>query len=596
MKKIFKSKITMVILACLLLVGVFAGVSAMAENEKTLDIAGVNIVHDGMVKIHYDVNVEGYDLVENNLKIYFWGTKDIKDENGNYIAPDMKSDVNENQTVTVNGVQYERVFSKGFAPAEMTQVVYAQAVIEDADGNVVARADNDEIVRYSVFEHICWLNYNSSDEDDLALFNAMEDYITYAQKYLGWKANSSPEDLYYLQVNGGYIKPMDGTDNKYSSGVYKKDTCITIVPYDVEAFGDWYNELGGNLVGDKVSTDKTYSFTLEDDRIYTAISKVTVSVENGEIVALTKKADQWGTYYIPNGANVTESADIAGYCAVTAKHSIEESGETKYFKHWVDAEGTVVSDSMTYMINTMDVGFESISYRAVYDTEPAYISNFVSKTASGTTTNDDTITVDGSTFNITTANGTNAGTGFNFDATAENVIVPTRLYHTMTVNLADANGDADGYGALTDYVSTGNPCYAQFKFGSPNVNFAWFFLIVNKDTSGNAVGLHLAMRYNNTSGSQTDIPLRSANMDIGANNELSFEIITKKNSNGTYSQDYVNVYVNGEFLMRGTKPTPDATFSASSTYRMNVMTNSATHGSLTISDMKCYCTVVESAE
>ena len=79
-KNIFKSKITYAVLACLLLVGVFAGLTTLASDDPIVTIESKNINHADSARLVYQVklaNVTRDELVANagKLKMHFWTTE-----------------------------------------------------------------------------------------------------------------------------------------------------------------------------------------------------------------------------------------------------------------------------------------------------------------------------------------------------------------------------------------------------------------------------------------------------------------------------------------------------------------------------------------
>jgi hypothetical protein len=176
-KNIFKSKITYAVLACLLLVGIFAGISTIAgKAEPTLTITGKNINHSENASVVYEVKIDNVSeefQFTANVTMKFWMDPPKS-------AADPAGDVDDEPRFTryENGSQYVTFESIGFAPKDMTKAIYAAACYTDADG----KETYSEIVRYSVYEYIIEAGNNENKTAEQAnLYAAMKDYITFAQ-------------------------------------------------------------------------------------------------------------------------------------------------------------------------------------------------------------------------------------------------------------------------------------------------------------------------------------------------------------------------------------------------------------------------------
>ena len=347
MKKILKSKIFAISLACMLLVGVFAGISILANNTPTLTISGVNLKHDGQVKLAFTIEVDNEKINESNLHLFLWGKGY---PTGNALdTPDMTASVKYSDNNDGTFVAY----SKGFAPAEMTQVVYAQVVYDDGE-ETIARSN---IVRYSVFEHICRMSIDAnSTADDLALYSAMYDYIDYAQKYLGWSTNSSVDDLAYIQVDNGYIEPKEQGGVAYTHGVYLGGDTITIVANCEDSeFAYWYRKDTDTWIGKTPSY--TFGLVSGESRNYAAVSKSTVTVDTNADVGITVtcgnksnttdgKFTASGNVYTVEGRYLTVSAPasqgdyvLAGW--YVGNKCVSTSSKYTFIPH-LDSDGTEI--------------------------------------------------------------------------------------------------------------------------------------------------------------------------------------------------------------------------------------------------------------
>ena len=221
-KNILKSKITYAVLACLLLVGIFAGISTLAEDvQPTLTITGKNINHAENASIVYQVKVDNLSTevqAQDRFTMKFWAEapKSAAEPAGAVVKPYLYTD---NADGSFN-VHFESI---GFAPKDMTTAVYAAACYTDATG----KETYSNITRYSVYEYLCEANRNVDKTNEQAnLYSAMKDYITYAQKYLGYTEATTPDCIGYVTVHYGYITIDLGRDTRVIQKVGNKDVAI----------------------------------------------------------------------------------------------------------------------------------------------------------------------------------------------------------------------------------------------------------------------------------------------------------------------------------------------------------------------------------
>ena len=587
MKKIFKSKITVVILSCLLLVSVFAGVYALA-NDNSVSIEYVNIVHDGQVKIAYKLDVQGLNDGE-VLQMNFWGTTPVADADGVYAEPQMSNEVNMDTVVYENGLI--QVESKGFAPAEMTQVVYAQAVIMDGE-EVVAHS---KLVRYSIFEHICYLAYNGGDADDVAMFEALESYITYAQKYLGWTENATPDELCYIQVNNGYIKPMDGTDNKYTSGMYMKDTYLTIVANNPETFGLWRNEILGTNLTKEEQMKVEYAIQLIEDRIYTALDKVTVTATDGEIIPVSvapkasTEGNNTGYQIVRKNAKAVTTYATGDWFAASTPFTRVNGDTTEYFSHWEDQNGNYVSSAATYVADASSyavAGCNELTLTPVYTAKAPTLCEVASQEL-GRTEYDKYESKHGRYTVDTSSKTANAGGAavLQFRGSAANASkVAERTVYSFTLNIDSANGGR----AVSDFFTESSTMHYQNYFGNTSKTFALIeFHSVDLDKDGKLDGYFVTSASSTGGNTRTEAAIRNGSIGVaeyGKDCKIDLEIITDT-SNGTNKLAAVNVYMNGEYVGTSTLPYTSAhSYGAATTLNMQFHTVMRTRSVITIAN------------
>ena len=285
-KNILKSKITYAVLACLLLVGIFAGISTMAEEvQPTLTITGKNINHAESASIVYEVKVENISAdvqAQDRFTMKFWAEapKSAADPAGAVVRPYLYTD---NADGSFN-VHFESI---GFAPKDMTTAVYAAACYTDASG----KETYSNITRYSVYEYLCEANRNvDKTTEQTNLYAAMKDYITYAQKYLGYTEATTPDCIGYVTVHYGYITINgDPSGTRFTSLAVPVGMYYTMhydfagLPYRLESGYTYSN------INTPVNTSTNGMAKGDLDRTFTISKIVSVNVpaiENTQIVEL----------------------------------------------------------------------------------------------------------------------------------------------------------------------------------------------------------------------------------------------------------------------------------------------------------------------
>ena len=166
-KNIFKSKITYAVLACLLLVGIFAGLTTLASNDPVVTIVAKNVNHAESARLVYRVhiaNVTEQDLINNPdaLKMHFWTSEPTAPN----AAPEytVVGGVKDGEDATGAYALFE---SYDIAPKAMTNSVYCAAEYNGV---------YSDVCRYSVFEYLCEASM-TANADQKALYTAMNDYI-----------------------------------------------------------------------------------------------------------------------------------------------------------------------------------------------------------------------------------------------------------------------------------------------------------------------------------------------------------------------------------------------------------------------------------
>lgn len=204
MKKNFK--IITLAVSLLLLIGAVIGVSVFAEETApSIEIVRKNVSYEGAVKTLFVIdteNAEGY-----TIKVNFYDVDPATE--GAEVAYTKGVD----GKTTIDGVEYDVVFSKGIAPANLRKSIYAVPVLVDSEGNVVVRG---ETVEYSPYIYALNRFEKSPTEDQIVLYSALLDYGAAVQRLL-----CKPEDV---AANGGYADEYCGIREDVAINGVRKET------------------------------------------------------------------------------------------------------------------------------------------------------------------------------------------------------------------------------------------------------------------------------------------------------------------------------------------------------------------------------------
>ena len=215
-----------------LIIGVFAGVAALANTSATddgLKIAYKNIDLDSTVRIAFAIEKDAVDAYD-SIKLV------VTDEvTGDPIALEYVRDasgaltedlfVNEYE---INGVAYYAYFTTGFAPKDFDTVVNAYAV-GVKNGEDVAAGPS---LRYSVIEYLLRQQDKNLDPTRQELYAAFLEYHEYAAKVLG-----TYTPTYLVKVNDG---------SKTVTRTYKEGEKVSVTA-DTSAIVAGSTEAGFNI-------------------------------------------------------------------------------------------------------------------------------------------------------------------------------------------------------------------------------------------------------------------------------------------------------------------------------------------------------------
>ena len=210
-------KVISVMLMCFMLVGTLVGFSVSAETaDPTIEIVSNNVEYGDDLKLMYAV--EATNLPEGaSIKVV------IYDENGEFVANTVAGD-----DVTLDGATLPTFVSEyGVAAQNISTVLYAEAQIVDAEGNVLVRSAQQE---YSVLEYL-WERKTICDSTDyqIAMYDAL---LTYAETL-------------DIAINKGTATADNAAKFSYVAVV---DENYELLYADMYVIGDVINELDTDLV------------------------------------------------------------------------------------------------------------------------------------------------------------------------------------------------------------------------------------------------------------------------------------------------------------------------------------------------------------
>lgn len=561
----------MAIIACLLLVGVFATVSTLAgDSTPVVKITSTNLAYDAEAKLVYNVKVDGITtpVGASNLSMIFWTS-----DPGVDAAASAASATEYTDSAWDGGDFDAAMLSGGIAPQKMTQVIWAAAKYVADDGSV----HYSNIVRYSVIEHLSAMKLNGGTDAQEGLWAAMTNYITYAQEYLNYDL-SKPGELVYVKVLGGKIK---GDNNTH--GMYVKGSEITVVAdtSNGDTFKAWrdtrYNVISG--------AGEEYTATLTGDSIFRATFTRPNPVKVSNSVAITARvqlpagvvdtegavkayahnlvpviaADTTVPVYFRVTNNSTSLPGVMsvnnvdnGAGAVSAVKSAVVDGTTYYFSHWIDEAGNKVSDAIAY---SFEMGNDDVVLTAVYtETDP------VTYTAASNIVLTDSKSNGGATaqkmFNdVYDGFGTKIVMDFNFSLTGV-TDTTTNAYGEFQLKLSASEESLD--------VDTNALAFLHFAYNANNG-----YMIQLSDRVGGQ-NYHKA-QFNPYIADTTEL------------NNVHVEIELIKNANGTYSNGIIHCMINGNYV--GSTPVKNVdTFLSTGDFHLMLRGNSASTGILTVND------------
>ena len=607
-KNILKSKVTIVALACLLLVGVFAGISALAtEGTPEFAIVGRNINHAVNASLVYKVEVSGitgkidsYD----DYEMRFWYDN---------IPTNLNSKPNHTATVAQSdgyskGSEILYFESEGIAPKDMTKVVYAAVFYK---GEAVTSLD-----RYSVFEYVVEMGANENKTPaQAALYEAMENYIIYARTYLGYVDGISPDQIGYVQVSNGYIQLRNG-DNVIEN--VEKTTSMALllgqgfrITFDYKGYV--YRVENETVVPGYGYCDYFDGYlTKEDpDRHYAPMGYnifTVPAVENASLISLSKTTQDVGyaklPLYIPKSYLTAGSSVKAGeykaandnvQLGIYALSATPTDAEGKYFSHW-ELDGEIIDNDELLILNSLvdlsnNGGTVTFAPEAVYSAVPDRVfDNFSCGLNANTPASAVTVLENG--FSIQKPSGTTGLLHNNATSTNLGTNKVEKMVFSTTINMEKAeNHDTTATG--TDRKKLYTTSVGQHIFGAyvrlggdyvannPNELIGVSGVLVNNGD------IQLCVRYGNGT-RQFNTPYDKATALTGQDNKLTFVAYTNHTADNIELTE-LRVYLNGNLVMSSPFANNGGAtykYENSNKFQFKFETGNAFFGKFTVTDPK----------
>ena len=161
------------------------------EIDSTLpsiDIYKKNVSYSSETYIMYAVNNKNFDAETNKIKMLFW--EDIQEE---YTKGTESYEVETSGTATIGEVLCYIFSSKGIAPKELTDDIYARAYTE-IDGEIIY----SDVIKYSVLEYYYEMKESGSLTTNLSnLLDGLINYGALAQINFNYNTSRLANSTYY---------------------------------------------------------------------------------------------------------------------------------------------------------------------------------------------------------------------------------------------------------------------------------------------------------------------------------------------------------------------------------------------------------------
>ena len=559
-------------------------------DDPVVTIEETNINHADSARLVYNVfikNATTSEVGENldKLKMHFWTTEPAAAN----ATPGATVQGYVDTTKTHEGGVWVFFESYDIAPKAMTNSVYCAA---EYNGTY------SDVFRYSVFEYLCEAALDASTAQN-ELYEAMKDYILYAQMYLGVDGTEfpSPDSLAYIKLTNAYIlvndeKVRDGVVPMAKYTIYSDYTYARYVNHSGSycQFADGY-----------INTWNAYFSTSKQSLGYTAYEAGQITfdpVADSQVVRVEKSGNSQGN----TNWDIVKTYTGAGEFTLCEDYShnmdyffvVPVEPEGKIFSHW-EIDGVKVSESYMYSINdnTEWVTGESVAAtmptpifadEAVYKTHS--FNTLDAQTSDTTTTaevTDDEGNVIGYT-NVKTASGGGQYNDFTC-AAVEGTEASKQIRFTQTVNISSAAGDYDNP-LITDFFSNnGFAQHYQNHLYLGDANIMQYAFYANFDSAKAKTSGYYVRLAGDISGNSQVVDFNATIMEYGVDNTLEF-IIDLGETDGAYEITNITLYVNGNFAGSTVlHTTVSPTFAYAESFKLRTYTVSRTISTLTMTNV-----------
>ena len=199
-------KISAIVVSCLLLIGVAAGITASAADAPTVAVSEVNLSYEGAIRLLYTFDTENLAAGQ-TVKAVFSANADTKVADGKFDAS-----AYDYVGTAFNMDGATAVYSGGISPTAMTAPIYVIPVVTDSADNVVAVGEK---VSFSIYDY-CMARFGGEyTPEQYLLYLATLNFggsIQKGQTALGAEkpANGYADEYYVLSVMNG-----DGSVTEY---------------------------------------------------------------------------------------------------------------------------------------------------------------------------------------------------------------------------------------------------------------------------------------------------------------------------------------------------------------------------------------------
>ena len=271
-------------------------VKATETQNVELSIYRNNVAYSDKLNILYAVSYQNIDINTNKVQLLFFDS--VQEQ---YIKGKESYVSYSEGTSNIGGTPVLIYYSNGIAAKEMTEDIYAVAYVQ-IDG----KDYYSEVNKFSVLEYAYKTLENTNTTELMANFmKAMLKYGSLAQQVLNYNTNRLADSTYYN------INVVDGSlSDGFTQGRVKENEVITLKAKEKSGyvFLNWTDSLGN-----VVSTDKDYSFTVTKSDTYTAnyvipidLVDIDVNIDYPQKTEKSFDGDNFTyTYYNPSQNKIT---------------------------------------------------------------------------------------------------------------------------------------------------------------------------------------------------------------------------------------------------------------------------------------------------